>query len=285
MESGIVSLGRVFNGDEELAELLTTNKLSEIACLALYLSYEKKSGEASSWRPLIKELDMARARGLENCETPILWPEEEREALLAGSPLEGLTRARIQGIHDEYPELETLWFRNDNLFQQYPFECAPHQIPLFTQSFHSMARYPPAPWLLPLKLSRSPTEQFSKKTFLAAFAAVQSCVVHLRGEGVSLANRFAIVPLGPPLAAFETRSSAAIHPEGGEAVALNAGRDYQEGEPIEVWPGPQPNARLLLNYGFCDLNNPYDKLVIRAELMADDPLFRCGLCGWLTANE
>ena len=43
----MVTLDRVFE-DEAVAELLTTNKLSELACLTLYLMYEKKNG-ADSW--------------------------------------------------------------------------------------------------------------------------------------------------------------------------------------------------------------------------------------------
>ena len=37
-----------------MAELLTTNKLSELACLALYLMYEKKNGKKSIWYDYIK---------------------------------------------------------------------------------------------------------------------------------------------------------------------------------------------------------------------------------------
>ena len=61
-EALVVTLSRVFE-DGALAELLTTNKLSELACLALFLMYEKKLGAASKWQPLIKELDRIQARG------------------------------------------------------------------------------------------------------------------------------------------------------------------------------------------------------------------------------
>ncbi len=36
------------------AELLTTDKLSELACLTLFLMFEKKLGEESEWYPYIK---------------------------------------------------------------------------------------------------------------------------------------------------------------------------------------------------------------------------------------
>lgn len=66
------------------AELLTTNKLSELACLALYLMYEKKQGKASFWYPFIRELDRQRGRGQLAVESPLLWSESEL-AYLDGS--------------------------------------------------------------------------------------------------------------------------------------------------------------------------------------------------------
>lgn len=45
-----------------------------------------------------------------------------------------------------------------------------------------------------------------------------------------------------------------------KSVELVVDRDYQPGEPIYAWCGPQPNSRLLINYGIVDENNPYDKL-------------------------
>lgn len=49
----VITLDRVFQ-DEAVAELLTTNKLSELACLTLYLMYEKKNGKDSFWYEYIK---------------------------------------------------------------------------------------------------------------------------------------------------------------------------------------------------------------------------------------
>lgn len=67
------------------AELLTTNKLSELACLALYLMYEKKQGKKSFWYPYIRELDRQRGRGQLAVESPLLWSQDEL-AYLTGSP-------------------------------------------------------------------------------------------------------------------------------------------------------------------------------------------------------
>lgn len=71
------------------AELLTTNKLSELACLALYLMYEKKQGKKSFWYPYIRELDRQRGRGQLAVESPLLWSEAEL-AYLTGSPMKVL---------------------------------------------------------------------------------------------------------------------------------------------------------------------------------------------------
>ena len=48
---------------QALAELLTTNKLSELACLTLYLMYEKKNGKQSVWYEFIKASDSHACRG------------------------------------------------------------------------------------------------------------------------------------------------------------------------------------------------------------------------------
>lgn len=47
-----------------------------------------------------------------------------------------------------------------------------------------------------------PTEAFSFDLFRQAFAAVQASIVHL--QGMPLAKRFALVPLGPPLLQYSS---------------------------------------------------------------------------------
>lgn len=47
-----------------------------------------------------------------------------------------------------------------------------------------------------------PTEAFTFDLFRQAFAAVQASIVHL--QGVPLAKRFALVPLGPPLLQYSS---------------------------------------------------------------------------------
>lgn len=233
----VVTLERVL-GNETVAELLTTNKLSELACLALYLMYEKKQGKKSFWYPFIRELDRQRGRGQLAVESPLLWSEAEL-AYLDGSPIRVEVLVRDEGIKREYNELDTVWFMAGSLFKQYPFDI--------------------------------PTEAFPFEIFKQAFVAVQSCVVHL--QKVSLARRFALVPLGPPLLAYKSNCKAMLTAVD-DAVQLVVDRPYKAGEAIVVWCGPQPNSRLLLNYGFVDEDNPYDRIVIEASLNMDDPQYQ-----------
>ncbi|CAK7328265.1 unnamed protein product [Dovyalis caffra] len=233
----VVTLERVL-GNETLAELLTTNKLSELACLALYLMYEKKQGKKSFWYPYIRELDRQRGRGQLAVESPLLWSEDEL-ADLTGSPTKAEVLDRADGIKREYEELDTVWFMAGSLFQQYPYDI--------------------------------PTEAFPFEIFKQAFVAIQSCVVHL--QKVSLARRFALVPLGPPLLAYCSNCKAMLTAVDG-AVKLVVDRPYKAGEPIVVWCGPQPNSKLLINYGFIDEDNPYDRIVVEAALNTEDPQYQ-----------
>lgn len=233
----VVTLERVL-GNETIAELLTTNKLSELACLALYLMYEKKQGKKSFWYPYIRELDRQRGRGQLAVESPLLWSESELD-YLSGSPTKAEVLERAEGIKREYSELDTVWFMAGSLFQQYPYDI--------------------------------PTEAFPFEIFKQAFVAVQSCVVHL--QKVSLARRFALVPLGPPLLGYRSNCKAMLTAVDG-AVELVVDRSYKAGESIVVWCGPQPNSKLLLNYGFVDDDNSYDRIVVQASLSTDDPQYQ-----------
>ncbi|EYU44861.1 hypothetical protein ABFS82_08G001400 [Erythranthe guttata] len=233
----VVTLERVL-GNESVAELLTTNKLSELACLALYLMYEKKQGKKSFWYPYIRELDRQRGRGQLAVESPLLWSEAELD-YLTGSPTKAEVFERSEGIKREYNELDTVWFMAGSLFQQYPYDI--------------------------------PTEAFPFEIFKQAFVAVQSCVVHL--QKVSLARRFALVPLGPPLLSYRSNCKAMLTAVDG-AVQLVIDRPYKAGDPIVVWCGPQPNSKLLINYGFVDEDNSYDRLVVEASLNTEDPQYQ-----------
>ncbi|EFN55628.1 hypothetical protein CHLNCDRAFT_57818 [Chlorella variabilis] len=236
----IVTLDRVLE-DNTLAELVTTGKLSELACLTLYLAYEKKRGKEGCWYRFIKELDRMQGRGSQGAKSPLLWDEGQAAELLAGSPVVGEIEARLQGIRKEYEELDTVWYLAGSLFNRQPFS--------------------------------PPTEQFSFPVFRQAFTAVQSSVVHL--QGVALGKRFALVPMGPPLLTYSSTAKAMLKfdPESHE-VRLAVDRAYQPGEAVLAWCGPQPNSRLLINYGIVDESNPYDKLPLSITIPSDDPLYR-----------
>lgn len=228
--------------DGDLAELLTTDKIEEIGALTLFLMYEKKLGAASKIAPFVALLDRQRARGQERVSSPLLWPEDERRALLAGSPVEGEIRARLEALRRQYDDgLDTLWYMASSLFDRYPYD--------------------------------PPTGEFSFETFLQAFCAVQASVVHLRGEGVEPSQRFAVVPLGPPVLRWTCAGRAYFTVDRGDVV-LKADHAYQRGETLSAWCGPQPNSRLLINYGIVDDRNPNDRLAMTGEIDRADPLFR-----------
>lgn len=235
----IITLKGVFE-DEAMAELLTTDKLSELACVTLYMMYEKMNGKKSRWHHYIKELDRQRGRGQMGAKSPLLWEEGQVESLLAGSPVVNMVKDRLKGIEKEYQELDTVWFMAGSLFRNYPYDI--------------------------------PTEAFSLQLFTQAFATVQASIVHL--QDVTLSKRFALVPLGPPLLSYSSTSKAMLkYDSSSREVRLTVDRDYKEGEPVFAWCGPQPNSRLLLNYGIVDEQNPNDKMTITATIPNNDPLF------------
>jgi len=240
----IVTLDSVFE-DGGIAELLTTGKLSEIACLTLYLAYEKKKGKKSFFYPYIKELDRQAGRGTQGAKTPLLWDEGQVEEYLAGSPVVGQIKERLSGIEKEYEELDTVFYMSKSMFKNYSL----------ADGFEP------------------PTEQFPLKVFREAFAAVSSSVVHL--QGVAESKRFALVPLGPPLLTYSSTCRALLKYDAStKEVQLAVDREVTPGQPIVAWCGPQPNSRLLINYGVVDPDNPHDKLVITITIPSSDPLYR-----------
>ncbi|GLC60161.1 hypothetical protein PLESTB_001580500 [Pleodorina starrii] len=202
--------------------------------------YEKKLGKKSFWYPYIRELDKQQARGPQAVESPLLWSDTELDSLLQGSPLLPAVRQRQSGIRKEYEALDTVWFMAGSLFNKYPFDL--------------------------------PTETFTFDRFQQAFAAVQAAIVHL--QGVPIAKRFALVPLGPPLLAYSSTSKNMMtYDEENRAVRLVVSGPVEAGRPVAAWCGPQPNSRLLLNYGIVDEHNPFDKLQYTFTLPTSDPLF------------
>eukprot|EP00887_Chlorella_sp_A99_P007961 scaffold12.g7961.t1 len=217
----VVTLDRVLQEDG-LAELLTTNKLSELSILALYLCYEKKRGRESAWHAFIKELDRMAGRGPQGAKSLLLWSDEEVATYLAGSPVIGDIQERLRGIEKEYRELDTVWWMAGSLFRDYEFEAS---------------------------------------------------VVHL--QGMPLGKRFALVPLGPPLLTYSSTAKAMLkYDAGSRQVQLAVDRPYAPGEPVLAWCGPQPNSKLLLNYGIVDEANTFDRLPLAITIPSSDSLYR-----------
>jgi hypothetical protein len=131
----VLTLGSVV-GSDDLAEKLTSGKLSELSILSLVLAYEKKSGKKSRWFPFIKELDRQRARSAAagGSESPLLWGIGETRRLLQGSPVVGAVEARLEGIRDEYEQLDTVWFMVSIIFESFCF------VFLFCFCFVSLSR-------------------------------------------------------------------------------------------------------------------------------------------------
>jgi len=235
-----VTLDRVFE-DSTMAELLTTEKVSELASLTLYLCYEKRLGAESEIAPFIRELDRQRARGQQAVPSPLLWSADEVDTLLQGSPVVGQIRERLEMMRKEYDELDTVWYMASALFNKYPFD--------------------------------PPTEAFSFDVFKQAFCAVQASVVHLRGADVPMSQRFAIVPMGPPMCQYKSNSRAAFaYNPASKSVDLTVDVPYARGEAVAAWCGPQPNSKLLINYGICNDDNPFDTLPLTAQISQNDPL-------------
>ncbi|KAL4578771.1 hypothetical protein LXL04_014902 [Taraxacum kok-saghyz] len=70
-------------------------------------------------------------------------------------------------------------------------------------------------------------------------------------QKVSLARRFALVPLGSPLLTYRSNCKAMLTTVD-VAVQLVVDGLYIAGQSVVVWCGPQPNSKLLINYGFVD---------------------------------
>ena len=61
---------------QAVAELLTTDKLSELACVTLYMMFEMMIGKKSRWHHYIKELDMLSNKqqfNVEACMVRSVW--------------------------------------------------------------------------------------------------------------------------------------------------------------------------------------------------------------------
>jgi hypothetical protein len=63
---------------------------------------------------------------------------------------------------------------------------------------------------------------------------IDSVMLLIQEQKVSLARRFALVPLGPPLLTYKSNCKAMLTVDG-ESVRLVVDRPYKAGEPIIIW--------------------------------------------------
>lgn len=86
---------------------------------------------------------------------------------------------RIEAIRKEYNELDTVWFMAGSLFQV--IKSALEQVQLLKQLYIlTVSSYIICINILQQYPYDIPTEAFSFEIFKQAFAAIQSCVVHLQ---------------------------------------------------------------------------------------------------------
>ncbi|CAK9099727.1 Actin-histidine N-methyltransferase (Endothelial differentiation inhibitory protein D10) (Protein-L-histidine N-tele-methyltransferase) (SET domain-containing protein 3) [Durusdinium trenchii] len=74
--------------------------LDDSAVLALGLLAEAAKGEKSKWWPYIRMLPSS-----EELHIPLLWPEEERRQLLAGSPLDMATEQQLLQLSEQWTDI------------------------------------------------------------------------------------------------------------------------------------------------------------------------------------
>jgi hypothetical protein len=63
---------------------------------------------------------------------------------------------------------------------------------------------------------------------------IDSVIRLIQEQKVSLARRFALVPLGPPLLTYRSNCKAMLTADG-DSVRLVVDRPYKAGEPIIIW--------------------------------------------------
>ena len=63
---------------------------------------------------------------------------------------------------------------------------------------------------------------------------IDSVILLIQEQKVSLARRFALVPLGPPLLTYKSNCKAMLTADG-DSVRLVVDRPYKAGEPIIIW--------------------------------------------------
>ncbi|GJP84911.1 hypothetical protein CLOP_g14955 [Closterium sp. NIES-67] len=206
----------------------------DLVGLTLWLMWERAQGDASLWAPYIRTFPEATS-------SPLLWPADDRQRLLAGTTIAGEIDGRVAEMEAVYNVLKAAHFDAD----PGTFATSPASAP------------------------------FSLESFKKAFAVVLSRAVYL--PSVDL---FALIPLVDLVNHSPAPSNPAIPPPSSfdfdpasQCVTLRTPVDLASGDPLLASYGQDRTpADLLLTYGFVPRASPSDFILLPVSLVPGDPL-------------
>ncbi|CAI7754507.1 unnamed protein product [Closterium sp. NIES-53] len=206
----------------------------DLVGLTLWLMWERSQGDASLWAPYIRTFPEATS-------SPLLWPADDRQRLLAGTTIADEIDGRVAEMEAVYSVLKATHFDADP------------------------SSFPTSPASAP----------FSPESFKKAFAVVLSRAVYL--PSVDL---FALIPLADLVNHSPAPSNPAIPPPSSfdfdpasQCVVLRSHIDLSSGDPLLASYGQDRTpADLLLTYGFVPRPSPSDFLLLPVSLVPGDPL-------------
>ncbi|CAI5980400.1 unnamed protein product [Closterium sp. NIES-64] len=206
----------------------------DLVGLTLWLMWERSQGDASLWAPYIRTFPEATS-------SPLLWPADDRQRLLAGTTIADEIDGRVAEMEAVYSVLKATHFDADP------------------------STFPTSPTSAP----------FSSESFKNAFAVVLSRAVYL--PSVDL---FALIPLADLVNHSPAPSNPAIPPPSSfdfdpasQCVVLRSNIDLSSGDPLLASYGADRTpADLLLTYGFVPRSSPSDFILLPVSLVPGDPL-------------
>jgi len=215
--------------------------LGEDTVAALWLVYEREVlGAASPWAPLLAALPPPGA-----ALTPASWPPEATAALLGGTPVCADAMEARSTLARQYAALFPA------LAEHYPdaFPAAAYTLDAFRGAAEAWNAY--------------------------GMTVLRDCA----DGGETNANEFVHfenIPKGAPVTCLPTVALLCNHsvwPHAvrysrlrGGALHVPVARSARREEEVFVSYGAKSNAELLLFYGFCVENNPYDDVPLSLEL-------------------
>ena len=211
--------------------------LGEDTVAALWLVYERAVvGASSPWAPLLASLPP-----LSEKLTPASWPPEAIAALLGGTPVAADAAAAREKLARQYAALFPA------LSEHYPeaFPAAAYTADTFTSAAE-------------------------------AWNAYGMTVLREEERGATGSEKNKSIPPGAPVTCLPTVALLCNHsvwPHAvrysrlrGDALHVPVARSARRNEEVFVSYGAKSNAELLLFYGFCVENNPYDDVPLSLTL-------------------